>query len=131
MQTGNLIHSILFGITVLCGIVLSAAPNHAVAESVLHSAALTKVDAKHVCMVTNRVYENEQIPISVGTKTYYGCCEMCKEKLATEKSTREAIDPVTRRTVDKASAIFGATPSGEVLYFENAQNFNTFVAAAH
>lgn len=131
MQTGNSIHSILFAVAAFCGIVLFAVTNHAVAESAIHGAALKKVDAKHVCMVTNRVYKNEQIPISVGTKTYYGCCEMCKEKLATEKSTREAIDPVTKRTVDKASATFGATPSGEVLYFENAQNFDTFVAAAH
>ena len=131
MQTGNFIHSILFGLAALYGIVLYAAPHHAVAESALHGVGLKKVDAKHVCMVTNRFYKNEQIPISVGPKTYYGCCDMCKEKLATETSAREAIDPVSGRTVDKARAVFGATPSGEVIYFENAQNLDTFAASVH
>jgi len=44
--------------------------------------ALKIVEAKKVCMVNNHVFDKDQIPISVAGKTYYGCCQMCKERLA-------------------------------------------------
>ena len=33
-------------------------------------------------MITEAVYEKDQIPVTVDGKTYYGCCDMCKEMLA-------------------------------------------------
>ena len=45
-------------------------------------AELKRVETKKVCMVNNQVFEKDQIPVAVDGKTYYGCCEMCKERLA-------------------------------------------------
>jgi len=80
---------------------------------------LKVVEAKKVCMVNNQLFEKDQIPIAVEGKTYYGCCEMCKERLAKDAAARTAIDPVTGKKVDKAKAVIAALPDGKVLYFES------------
>lgn len=83
-------------------------------------ASLQKVeDVKKVCMITNRVFDKDQIPVEVEGKTYYGCCEACKEKIAGDPAARTAVDPVSGQTVDKASAVIGVYPDGSVLYFES------------
>ena len=76
-------------------------------------------DASTVCMMNDRVMGVPQIPVVVEGKTYYGCCAMCKERLANDAATRKAVDPVTGRSVDKAKAIIGRHPDGTVLYFES------------
>jgi YHS domain-containing protein len=81
--------------------------------------ALKRVETKKVCMITNAVFEKDQIPVSVQGKTYYGCCEMCKERLAKDAEARMAIDPVTGKKVDKATAVIAAQADGKVLYFES------------
>jgi len=81
----------------------------------------------HVCMVNNTLYPNEQLPVEVDGKTYFGCCPMCKDNLAINQGLRSAIDPVTGTKVDKAEAIIGAfTIGGKVIYFENQENFDAF-----
>lgn len=84
------------------------------------------VESKHVCMINNRSMANEQIPVDVEGKTYYGCCPMCKERLAQDASTRFAIDPVSGKKVDKAKAVIGALPGAAVLYFENDANLKKY-----
>jgi YHS domain-containing protein len=79
-----------------------------------------------VCMVNDRFMSVEQIPVEVEGKTYYGCCAMCKERLARDKAAREAKDPVSGATVDKAKAVMGRLPSGEIVYFENARNLERY-----
>jgi YHS domain-containing protein len=81
--------------------------------------ALKRVENKKVCMITNAVFEKDQIPVPVEGKTYYGCCEMCKERLAKDASSRVAVDPVTGKNVDKATAVIAAQADGKVLYFES------------
>ncbi len=81
--------------------------------------ALKRVETKKVCMVNNTVFEKDQIPVQVENKTYYGCCEMCKERLAKDAEARMATDPVTGKKVDKATAVIAAQPDGKVLYFES------------
>ena len=81
-----------------------------------------RVDAKRVCMVNDSLFPKDQIPVRVGDKTYFGCCEMCKGRLANDAAVRQAVDPVSKKTVDKATAVIGAQPDGSVLYFENAAN---------
>jgi len=88
--------------------------------------SLVQVEAKYVCMINNQHFSKEQIPVKVGTQTYYGCCEMCKEKLRGDARSRTATDPVSRKKVDKAKAIIGASPSGEVHYFESTENLKQF-----
>jgi YHS domain-containing protein len=84
---------------------------------------LRRVEAKRVCMVNNTAFDKDQIPVDVGGKTYFGCCEMCKGRLAQDASIRQAVDPVSGKTVDKATAIIGATPEGKVYYFESEKTF--------
>jgi YHS domain-containing protein len=102
----------------------SASPAHAASEGTAGAATsgLTRVsDASLVCMVNNRYVGKPQIPVAVEGKTYYGCCEGCKGRLERDPAARQAIDPVTRKTVDKASAVIAKTESGSTLYFENEQ----------
>lgn len=87
---------------------------------------IERVDAKRVCMVNNTAFPKDQIAVPVDGKTYFGCCEMCKGKLATDPSARTATDPVSGKTVDKATAVIGATPDGKVFYFESDATFTTF-----
>src|SRR3990170_6550898 len=75
-------------------------------------------DISHVCMVNNMDMGKPQIPVKVGDQTYYGCCKMCEGILKKDRSARFAKDPVSGKEVDKAKAVIGAKPNGEVLYFE-------------
>lgn len=84
---------------------------------------LKRVETKKVCMINNQVFEKDQIPVEVEGRTYYGCCAMCKERLAKDPASRQAVDPVTGKTVDKAKAVIGALPDGSVLYFESEKTF--------
>jgi YHS domain-containing protein len=88
--------------------------------------ALKRVETKKVCMVNNAVFEKDQIPVQVSGKTYYGCCEMCKERLAKDAAARTATDPVTGKTVDKATAVIAAKPDGTVLYFESEKTLEQY-----
>jgi YHS domain-containing protein len=87
---------------------------------------LTQVETKYVCMINNQRFDKEQIPITIDGVTYYGCCEMCKEKLQKDKSSRVAVDPVSGKKVDKAKAVIGATADGKVYYFESVENMKKF-----
>jgi YHS domain-containing protein len=79
-----------------------------------------------VCMVNDQFMGKPQIPVSVEGKTYYGCCPMCKERLAKNAEIRKAIDPVSRKSVDKADAVMGKTASGDILYFETHTNLAAY-----
>jgi YHS domain-containing protein len=92
--------------------------------------ALTRVDPKLVCMINNQFMGTPQIAVDVEGTTYYGCCEMCKTKLANDPGSRSAIDPVSGAVVDKAHAVIGKTETGAVVYFENEQNLAAYVKPA-
>lgn len=94
------------------------------------AAQVVRVDAKKVCMVNEASMSNDQIPVKVEGKTYYGCCAMCKERLEKDAAIRSAIDPVSGKTVDKATAVIGALPGGKVLYFESDTNLKKYNARA-
>jgi YHS domain-containing protein len=89
---------------------------------------LTKVDAKRVCMVNDTVFPRDQIPVEVEGRTYFGCCEMCKGRLASDTAVRQSVDPVSGKTVDKATAVIGAREDGKVQYFENDRTFTEYLA---
>lgn len=92
--------------------------------------ALTRVEPNLVCMINNQFMGTPQIAVDVEGTTYYGCCEMCKTKLANDPSSRSAIDPVSGSTVDKAHAVIGKTETGAVVYFESEQNLAAYVKPA-
>jgi YHS domain-containing protein len=89
-------------------------------------AGIKKVENHLVCMVNNQFMGKDQIPVAVEGKTYYGCCEMCKERLAKDAASRAAVDPVSGNTVDKAKAVIAALPDGSVLYFENEKTMEQY-----
>ncbi len=93
-----------------------------------HAAGPTikRVETKKVCMVNNQLFDKDQIPVTVDGKTYYGCCEMCKERLAKDVTARTGTDPVNGKPVDKATAVIGALPDGKVLYFESEATFGEY-----
>jgi YHS domain-containing protein len=88
-------------------------------ENVKPTTALKKVETKTVCMINEHAMGKDQIPVEVEGKTYYGCCEMCKKALAADAAKRVAIDPVTGKQVDKATAVIAAQEDGRVFYFES------------
>ncbi len=89
---------------------------------------VVKVEPIKVCMINDRSMANDQIPVPIEGKTYYGCCAMCKEKLEKDKESRYALDPVNGKKVDKAKAVIGALPGGVVLYFESEANLTKYNA---
>ena len=80
-----------------------------------------------VCMVTNMVFPRTQIPVIHKGKTYYGCCENCKKTLSEDAAAREAIDPVSGKSIDKAKAVIAARDDGSVIYFESKKTFKNFI----
>lgn len=92
-------------------------------------AATGNVDKKeYVCMMQDMVLGKAGIPIQFEGKTYYGCCEMCKEKIKKEpQKYTKSVDPVSGKAVDKASAfIYGL--EGSAYYFESESSRKAFAA---
>ena len=87
---------------------------------------IVQVENRKVCMVTNMLFPRDQIPVQVGSKTYYGCCENCKKTLSEDLSSRTALDPVSGKRVDKAQAVIGALADGSVVYFESKKNLEKY-----
>ena len=91
------------------------------------SNSLTLVkDRSLVCMVNDQYMGRPQIPVTVGNKTYYGCCPACKDRLQNDASARLGIDPVSKKPVDKAAATIAMTESGTALYFESVDTLATY-----
>lgn len=86
-----------------------------------------KVPLDQVCMVNNKYMAENQIVVPFEGKTYYGCCEMCVEKLQGDPKARTAIDPLTGERVDKASAFVVSKPDKKVLYFASEKNFRNYL----
>ena len=90
---------------------------------------ITRVtDTAKVCMMNDRYMGTAQIPVDVDGKRYYGCCAMCKERLARDPRARTAVDPVSGKEVDKATALIAKRADGSVLYFENEANLKKYRA---
>ena len=90
--------------------------------------AYSKVPLDQVCMVNNKYMAENQIVVPYEGKTYYGCCEMCVEKLKGDTRERTATDPLTGESVDKASAFVVSKSDKKVLYFASEENFQRFIA---
>ena len=93
-----------------------------VQDAVKPNGKLTRVETKTVCMINEHAMGKDQIPIEIDGRTYYGCCEMCKKALAADAAKRVAVDPVSGKQVDKATAVIASQEDGRVFYFENEAN---------
>lgn len=119
--------SLLFMVFGISALVVNAQENAQENLKEKEASFLAQVaDSKYVCMVTNKLFQKEQIPVEVKGKTYYGCCEMCKGTLKNDPSSRNAVDPVSGAPVDKAQAIIAASSEGNIYYFENKDNLDKF-----
>ncbi len=87
---------------------------------------LASVPARLVCMVNDRYFGVDQIPVTIEDRTYYGCCAGCEKTIRENHAVRTAVDPVTGTAVDKATAAVGAFPDGSVRYFENEGNLERY-----
>jgi YHS domain-containing protein len=94
------------------------------------AAAVKRVEPKTVCMVTDHAMGKPQLAVAVEGRTYYGCCAMCKGRLAKDAEVRSAVDPVTGKKVDKAKAVIAAREDGTVLYFESEKSLAAYQARA-
>ena len=112
----------------LIAVLAFAVPQLKAEDSGSTKQTVTQVQPNYVCMITNKVYKTSQIPVVVEDKTYYGCCEMCEEKLKTDPGSRVAVDPLTGAEVDKSEAIIGAAPDGTILYFASVENLTSYNA---
>lgn len=106
-----------------------SAASPASAPSAGTTQAWSKVASDQVCMVNNQFMGLPQIPVVVEGKTYFGCCEMCKARLAKDPSSRTATDPVSKREVDKAGAVIAKNQQGAVMYFESEASLSTYLKA--
>lgn len=88
---------------------------------------VTFPERTRVCMMQDTVMAVPAIPLASGGKTYYGCCEMCKAKIAAEPARYTlSRDPVSGAVVDKATAAL-LSLDGRVLYFESEATRGRFV----
>ncbi len=83
-----------------------------------------------ICMVDD-IYQGDYptLPLTLSSRTYYGCDAKAINSLTTKHELRTSIDPITNRKVDKASAIIAIHPKrdGTVLYFESMETFNQYL----
>jgi hypothetical protein len=83
-----------------------------------------------ICMVDN-IYQGDYPTLSVllSANTYYGCDAKAIRELSIKEDIRFAIDPITKRKVDKASAVIGLhrKRDGKVLYFESKKTFTQYL----
>lgn len=81
-----------------------------------------------VCMVNNAYMGRLQFEVPFEGKTYYGCCDMCVERIPNDPSVRKAVDPNSGVEVDKAEAfIVLVGTQGQVDYFENEESYLTYL----
>src|SRR5262252_5525237 len=73
------------------------------AESGARASALVRItDPANTCMLSNRYLgEKQNVPVTVGDKTYFGCCANCAARIGGHEEARTATDPVSGHVVDK------------------------------
>ena len=96
------------------------------AVALLSAASVVATKHEMVCMMQDMVLTKPGIPIQHDGKTYYGCCQMCKDKIASDPERyTKATDPVSGKTVDKATAVIYGL-EGSAYYFESKASMKTF-----
>ena len=91
---------------------------------------LKRVEPSKTCMVQNTLYQVDQNKVVVDGKTYYACCMPCEKELKTDPNSRVAIDPISKKSIDKSLAVVGATKEGKIHYFETEANLKLFTPSS-
>ncbi|MFW0739255.1 hypothetical protein [Flavobacterium sp. T12S277] len=101
-----------------------------IAKDVAAVAKGNPVPSDEVCMVNDIHMGKKQMEVPFDGKIYYGCCNMCVERIPSDESVRKAVDPHTGAEVDKATAyIVSLNKQGNVAYFESEENYQSFLQA--
>lgn len=79
-----------------------------------------------ICMVQKYDMEAKTTPVVLDGKTYWVCCEGCKNQITKDKNERVIADPVSGKVVNKADAVVGRASNGQVHFFENEKNMAAF-----
>jgi hypothetical protein len=83
-----------------------------------------------VCMVDD-IYQGTYptIAVSITNRPYFSCDQKGVYTLNTDPKKRMAIDPVSKKLVDKASAVIAIDPKkdGSVMYFESHSTHSKYV----
>ena len=85
---------------------------------------------RKVCMVDD-VYQGDYPTIAtiIAGETYYGCDQKAIHDLIVKNDLRTAIDPVSKKRLNKASAVIAIHPDkdGKVLYFESKATYKDYI----
>src|SRR5579884_351657 len=85
-----------------------------------------QVSPEFICMINKKHYPKEQTLVVVDGRNYYACCDPCVKQLKDNPESRKDVDPVSGKTVDKATAAVGIDKEGNVYFFENTDNLKKF-----
>ena len=85
-----------------------------------------QVSPEFVCMVNKKVFKTPQTLVNVDGRTYYACCDPCVKQLKENADSRKDVDPVSGKSVDKATAAIGVDKEGNVYFFESTDNLKKF-----
>jgi len=85
-----------------------------------------QVSSENVCMINKRHFDNAQTRVALDGRSYFACCEPCVKQLKDDPASRMDVDPVSGKTVDKATAAVGVDKEGNVYFFENPDNLKKF-----
>ncbi len=114
-----------------CGMNLieEANSNESMNNAILLQSLDPKLKTSYVCMMNNKHFGVEQIPVEVEGKMYYGCCQGCVTSLKRNRSIRYVQDPYSGEEVDKAHAYIVLNPDNpqSVLYFKSADNYIKYI----
>ncbi|MBL4561362.1 MAG: hypothetical protein JKX79_10305 [Labilibaculum sp.] len=83
-----------------------------------------------ICMVRGDIKSKGSLPIQIGGKTYYGCCEKCLTKLELNiDNIQNAVDPVSGQMFSKADAIVRQDPQdhSRVLFFKSDETYDQYL----
>ena len=87
---------------------------------------MKQVNANYTCFVSLKHFDEPQTAVEVNGKKYYGCHEDCAKQLTGDPTSRVAVDPVSKKEVDKADAVVGADKAGNIYFFENQRDLKRF-----
>lgn len=92
------------------------------------------IDANRVCMYYDvELNKISTFPVNINGKVYYGCCNETQANLYSDSSKRVAIEPITKKSIDKSEALIfmdlDNLKDNKVLYFESKENRSKYLIA--
>lgn len=88
---------------------------------------MSPVPKDEICMVQKYYMgPGKMTPVVLDNKTYYVCCQGCKDSITKDPKERWAIDPVSGNKVDKADAVLGKASNGQIHFFESEADRDAF-----